>query len=59
MATAVRGSVANGGSHGYGAETGLKLSGDATDPALAAVVPDLNTDSRTERFTTRARAPVM
>ena len=54
MATAVRGSVANGGSHGSGAETGLKLSGDATAPAVVAAVPDINTDSRTERFTTRA-----
>ena len=54
MATAVRGNVANGGSHGSGPEPAWKLNGDTTAPAVAATVPDINTDSGAERFTARA-----
>ena len=44
----------NGGSHSSTAGPAWKQYGDATAPAVAAAVPDLNTDSGAERFTARA-----
>ena len=41
----------NGGSHSSTAVSAGKHCGDATAPAMAASVPDINTDSRAERFT--------
>ena len=41
----------DGGSHSSTARSAGKPCGDATAPAMAASVPDLNTDSGAERFT--------
>ena len=43
--------IENGGSHSSMAGSAGKYCGDAAAPAMAASVPNLNTDSGAERFT--------